>query len=175
MCGYNPTFNFGTCVVYNSAGGMNCSSQDAYTLSARAGNIVSCMAYSALLQLHGGPWLDCLRYPWAAAHDLEKAKAAAAGHGGVGPAPAPAHTPGPAPGRPAGSRLRSGSMQRNSSDDADAEVCRWLPAYSTCDVCASDVCLQCKACKHNKKSQACAPCWEGLLPCLPLCTLEKCW
>ena len=178
ICGYNPSYNFGSCVVYNSAGGMNCSSQDAYALSARAGNIVSCMAYSALLQLHGGPWLDCIRYPWAALTDL--AKSARAGNASTKPhAKAKANANANAYRNPGGNASHSSNGIRGDGvergEGGDAEVCRWLPTYSTCDVCASEVCLPCKACKHNKKGAVCEPCWEGLLPCLPLCTEEKCW
>lgn len=63
VCGYNPAFGFGICLVYNSAIGMNCTNTETFALSQNAGSITSCLAYAAVLQLYGGPWLDCYEYP----------------------------------------------------------------------------------------------------------------
>ena len=76
VCGYNVANDFGICVTYNSAVGMNCSSREAFELAQRGGSIASCLAYNAVLQLHGGPWLDCMRYEpsWSAQNRVVKYK-----------------------------------------------------------------------------------------------------
>lgn len=62
VCGWNDAYNFGICVLMNSAQGMNCSTEASTNLAERAGSIGSCLLYAKILHMHGGPWLDCYEY-----------------------------------------------------------------------------------------------------------------
>ena len=136
------------------------------------------LAYAAVLQLHGGPWLDCYEYPNLFPGDRE----AYSGNKNNKNA-------GNADGADRGRRGRRGSDGESRSeavehgDDGDAAIsttaaesitCEWKPDYSICDVCRSALCHSCKVCEHSATAD-CAPCREGIMPCIPLCIDHTCW
>jgi len=58
-CGYNPTYKFGICIAYTSTYGMNCSGD--WRTNDDAIYEATCEVYDAVLQVVGGPRLNCSR------------------------------------------------------------------------------------------------------------------
>ena len=129
---------------------------------------VTGLVYAAVLQLYGGPWLDCYEYP----NLFPSGRAAYSGNKN---APNGANRASGGSGSKPRSKAAGRGADRNADIAAAAPVaCEWKPDYSICDVCRSALCHSCKVCEHSTTGD-CAPCREGIMPCIPLCIDHACW